>query len=212
MTPVDVTTPTVPPETPIVPPVTPPATPTPVEPVPPEPVPTEPTPTEPTPTEPTPNEPAPIEDKSFPYDPNQPPGDLLKALKDIYGEIPWWAKLGLGMYGLSGVPELELPEYGPIGPTQWGTVGTVNLPGVNPGFFTTPSARYQATSPVQSRFSWEQRPLQTGTEYNAAQWNAPGTAPATPFGLQQMYQTLDINQYLAELNAPAGPVAPQTRA
>lgn len=89
--------------------------------------------------------------------------------------------------------------YPPLPPVNFGNVGNINLPGVNPGFFTTTSPYYQTTSPVQSRYSWRQRPLQTGTEYSAALYNAPGVGPAQPFGLREMFTDTDINQYLAAL-------------
>jgi hypothetical protein len=128
---------------------------------------------------------------------------------DIYGEIPWWAKLGAaGLALMPGPPEIPTRNYGPLPPTVFGDVGKINLPGVNPGFFTSPTPFYQTTSPVQARYYYGQRPLQTGTVFNQQAYNTVPGAPAQPFGLQEMYTPTDINQYLQSLNTVAGPVAP----
>jgi hypothetical protein len=109
------------------------------------------------------------------------------------------------------------PPLLPLPPTQWGQVGAVNLPGLNPGFITNVPRQYQTTSPVQSQFSWGRRPYQPGPTFNRDLYRQVA-APAVPFGLQQMYTPMNINRYVAEqaartqqaiAPAPApGPVKP----
>ena len=109
------------------------------------------------------------------------------------------------------------PGYGPISPTEWGKVGTVNLPGLNPGWITNVPAQYQTTSPVQSKYYWGQKPYQPGPTFNR-QLYTQVPAPAQPWGLQQMYIPMDIQRYVMEqalrnqqaiAPAPApGPVKP----
>jgi len=167
------------------------------------------------PVEPPPQPPgdqAPIDNRDFPYDPNQRPGDLYKALMDMYGEIPWWAKLGAGLALMATPPKIPTRNYGPLPPTVFGTTGQMNLPGVNPGFFTSPTPFYQTTSPVQARYYYGQRPLQTGDQFSQQAYNTVPGAPAQPFGLQEMYTPTDINQYLRSLNSVAGPMAPANQA
>jgi hypothetical protein len=96
--------------------------------------------------------------------------------------------------------------YGPITPLVFGDVGQINNPGLNPGFIQ-PAPYYRTTSPVQSQYYWGQRPYQPGPTFNQALYNTVPAAPATPFGLQQMYTPTDLNAYLSQFTA--GPVAPR---
>jgi hypothetical protein len=131
------------------------------------------------------------------------------------------AKIAAGWVIINGIltpPVVPKRQYEPLGPTKFGTVGRVNIPGTQPGLFQNVPAQYQTTSPVQSKFYYGQRPLQIGTNFSPEQYRAVA-APATPWGLQQMYTPLNINQYVAEqaartqqavAPAPApGPVIPR---
>lgn len=164
----------------------------------------EPTPPEQPPYDYIDQDPVPPEEPPYDYidqDP-VPPKSPIEELIDTIKDIP--RPPIIPVIPIAPTPPTP-PEYGPLGPIEWGTVGRVNLPGVNPGFFTTPSPYYQTTSPVQARYSWRQRPLQTGSEYNAALYNAPNIGPAVPFGLREMYRPMDINQYLATLAQSPAP-------
>jgi hypothetical protein len=89
---------------------------------------------------------------------------------------------------------------------KFGQVGQINNPGLNPGWIQ-PTPFYNTTSPVQSQYYWGQRPYQPGPTFNQALYNTVPAAPATPFGLQQMYTPTDLNQYLSQFTP--GPVAPR---
>ena len=113
-------------------------------------------------------------------------------------------------------PQVQMPTYGPLGPTQWGKVGTVNLPGTNPGFFTNVPAQYATNNMQQSQFYWGQHPYQTGERFSPEQYRNVPNAPVSPYGLQQMYnpQTQTIENLLrgvgqaaatAPYNQPAAP-------
>jgi hypothetical protein len=96
--------------------------------------------------------------------------------------------------------------WGPVDPLKFGQVGQVNNPGLNPGWIQ-PTPFYNTTSPVQSQYYWGQRPYQPGPRFDQALYNTVPAAPATPFGLQQMYTPTDLNQYLSQFTP--GPVAPR---
>ena len=101
-------------------------------------------------------------------------------------------------------PQVQMPTYGPLGPTQWGKVGTVNLPGTNPGFFTNVPEQY-APQGVRSQYYWGQHPYQTGAAFSPEQYQAV-PAPVAPWGLQQMYnpETQTINNLLRGVGQAAG--------
>jgi hypothetical protein len=188
------------PTTPVQPtaPTTPPATTTP---------PVEPTaPVEPTPPAqpPAPDTGAPVIDKSTPI-PETGPGSpgYEPPLKDVVeqvgsgisGALPdLGVKDALALAGAGTIlgpiiappPKLEEYQYGPLPPIQWGTVGRVNAPGLNPGLIGTVPQDYQTTSPVQSKFYYGPRPYQTGTQFDPAQYAAV-PKPAQPYGLQQAF-------------------------
>jgi hypothetical protein len=105
-------------------------------------------------------------------------------------------------------PKIQRRTYEPLGPVEFGNVGRVNLPGTNPGFFVGVPAQYQTTSPVQSRFYYGPRPLQTGATFSPEQYRQVA-APVQPWGLQQMYnpQTQTIENLLAGVQQ-ASAVAP----
>ena len=96
--------------------------------------------------------------------------------------------------------------WGPVDPLKFGQVGQINNPGLNPGWIQ-PTPFYNTTSPVQSQYYWGQHPYQPGPTFNQALYNTVPAAPATPFGLQQMYTPTDLNQYLSQFTP--GPVAPR---
>ena len=96
--------------------------------------------------------------------------------------------------------------YGPITPLDFGDVGRIYNPGLNPGF-VQPTAFYRTSSPVQSKFYWGQHPYQPGPTFDQTLYNTVPGAPQQPFGLQHMYTPTDLNQYLSQFTA--GPVAPR---
>ena len=96
--------------------------------------------------------------------------------------------------------------YGPITPLEFGDVGKIYNPGLNPGF-VQPTAFYRTSSPVQSKFYWGQHPYQPGPTFDQTLYNTVPGAPQQPFGLQHMYTPTDLNQYLSQFTA--GPVAPR---
>jgi hypothetical protein len=111
------------------------------------------------------------------------------------------------------VPTPETPAdpakpkgYGPVTPLEFGDVGKIYNPGLNPGF-VQPTAFYQTFSPVQSRYYYGAHPYQPGPRFDQTLYNTVPGAPQTPFGLQQMYTPTDLNQYLSQFTA--GPVAPR---
>jgi len=90
--------------------------------------------------------------------------------------------------------------------------------GLNPGWITDVPGQYQTQNMQQSKFYWGKQPLQTGTTFNRELYaQAPG-APAKPWGIQEMYTPMNIQQYIVQkmlqnqaavAPAPApGPVAP----
>jgi hypothetical protein len=97
------------------------------------------------------------------------------------------------------IPQIKRRTYDPLGPIEFGDVGKVNLPGTNPGQFVGVPAQYQTTSPVQAKFYYGQRPLQTGATFSPEEYRNVPTAPVSPWGLQQMYnpQTQTIENLLA---------------
>lgn len=93
-------------------------------------------------------------------------------------------------------------------PLPFGSYGRLPLPGLNPGWVQPAPYYKNNTSPVQSQYYWGPRPYQPGPTFNQALYDQV-PAPAVPFGLQQMYQPTNINNYLAQLNQVPGPVAPR---
>jgi hypothetical protein len=149
---------------------------------------------------------------------NPPPPSVPEALGDLAGatvdaatgmSASDLAKIAAGWVVINGILTPPVPEgrapYGPIDPTVFGTVGKVNLPGTNPGFFTNVPAQYQTTSPVQSKFYWGQHPYQTGARFSPEQYRQV-PAPAVPFGLQQMYtpESQSISTLLAGVRDASG--------
>jgi hypothetical protein len=108
------------------------------------------------------------------------------------------------------------PEYS----LNWGQVPVLNTNfGLNPGWIQ-PVQQYQTTSPVQAQYYWGAHPFQQGPTFNPELAKQGIGAPATPWGLQQMYQQLTPEQtaalvqqqaYLQQLPGAqvAGPVAPR---
>ena len=96
-------------------------------------------------------------------------------------------------------PPVVTTGYGPVTPLEFGKVGRVNLPGLNPGFITNVPRQYEPSG-VRSQFYYGQRPYQPGPTFDRALYNQTA-APVAPWGLQKMYTPMDINQYLSELTA-----------
>jgi hypothetical protein len=107
---------------------------------------------------------------------------------------------GASLIGAALAP--EPPKWGgwaPLDRLPFAKLEGLATPGVNPGYFVQAPQQYQTTNPVQSQFYWGQdRPLQTGNQFSAAQYRSAPGAAAQPFGLQQMYSPTNINQYLAQ--------------
>ena len=81
--------------------------------------------------------------------------------------------------------------------------------GLNPGFITNVPPQYQTQDMQQSKFYWGQHPFQVGPEFNRELYTQAPAAPATPWGLQEMYTPMNIQQYVqnAMLQNQAG-IAP----
>jgi hypothetical protein len=140
----------------------------------------------------------PIIDKSVPYVPGKEPtltealGQLGTGIKEALPSIGVTDALAaIGAINVLGPiiappPKLEEYQYGPLAPIEWGTVGTVNAPGLNPGLIGTVPQDYQTTSPVQSKFYYGPRPYQAGTTFDPALYAAV-PKPVQPYGLQQAF-------------------------
>jgi hypothetical protein len=77
--------------------------------------------------------------------------------------------------------------YGPITPLDWGAGVPLDVSGLNPGWITNVPRYYNNPSPVAAQYYWGQHPYQAGATFDRALYNTLPVAPATPFGLQQMY-------------------------
>jgi hypothetical protein len=88
--------------------------------------------------------------------------------------------------------------YGPLPPTEWGKVGNVNLPGLNPGWITNVPQYYNTNSPVAGQYYWGKHPYQLGPTFDRTLYNTLPVAPPQSWGLQQMYnpQTQTIQNLL----------------
>lgn len=144
------------------------------------------------------NVPAPVYDYSTPYVAGNEP-TLAEGLKSLGGAVKEaLPSLGvtdaLALVGAANVlgpiiappPKVEEYQYGPLAPIEWGKVGTVNAPGLNPGLMVPAPADYQTTSPVQSKFYYGPRPYQAGTTFDPALYSQV-PKPAQPYGLQQAF-------------------------
>lgn len=172
------------------------------------------------------NVPAPVYDYSVPYVPGKEPtltealGQLASGVKEALPSVGLTDALAvIGAANVLGPilvepPKVQIPSYGPLPPIEFGKTGQLDLPGTNPGYFTSPTPFYQTTSPVQSQFFWGTRPLQTGTFSQEAYNQVPG-APAVPFGIRGLDTPTNINEFLTSFNAPRtaplAPVVPQTQ-
>jgi hypothetical protein len=121
------------------------------------------------------------------------------------------------------LPEPEVPPYvplpdpvvppdtwagwGPVDPLSFKRLPDLKLPGLNPGWIM-PEPYYQNTSPVQSKYYWGNRPYQPGPTFNQQLYDQV-PAPQQPWGLQQMYSPIDLNQYLQQFSTVAGPISPK---
>ena len=193
--------------------------PAPVEPAPvtPEPAPT------PAPAPETPPPPAnevPVYDYSTPYTGPYSNESVLERFMNqtlSYGDILKLVAAGMvlpSVLSLLGVGTPTAPgkkSYGPLAPIQWGTVGGLTQPGLNPGYLTFgghPPEFYNATNPVQSQYYWGIHPYMQTMENLGTYNNVPG-APAVPFGIQQPRQPLDINAFTQQLLSPQNQFAAQ---
>jgi hypothetical protein len=67
---------------------------------------------------------------------------------------------------------------------KWGTVPTINLPGVNPGTYAQAVQPYYTQgTPIQSQYYWGKHPY-AATETDLANYNNIPGAPAQPWGAQ----------------------------
>jgi len=127
------------------------------------------------------------------------------------------------------VPPYVPTPIGPIVPTtptptdggytlNWGTPSMPQTRfGLNPGLMEA-VPQYQTTSPVQSQFYWGATPFQTGGPtgqvFDPAVARSSPYAPATPFGLQQMFTpetSANVMQLLLAGQNPYASVIPLTR-
>jgi hypothetical protein len=144
------------------------------------------------------NTPAPVYDYSVPYVPGKEPtltealGQLATGVKEALPSVGVTDALALvGAANILGPiiappPKVEEYQYGPLAPIEWGKVGRVDAPGLNPGLIGTVPQDYQTTSPVQSKFYYGPRPYQAGTTFDPALY-ASVPKPAQPYGLQQAF-------------------------
>jgi hypothetical protein len=105
------------------------------------------------------------------------------------------------------IPPDEPPTLPPFTPLPFKRLPDLKLPGLNPGWIM-PEPYYQNTSPVQSKYYWGNRPYQPGPTFNQQLYDQV-PAPQQPWGLQQMYSPIDLNQYLQQFSTVAGPIAPK---
>jgi hypothetical protein len=190
------TEPPVGPPGPVEPPVGPPQPPGP--PGPPGPPTTEPPgPPGPPTTEP-PGPPGPVDPTKPPFEPEQPP---TPPPEPPYVEPPYVAP-PIYVPPIDDPTKPKKPSYPPITPPVWGDFGTLVNPGLNPGYITNVPQAY-APSGVRSQFYWGQHPYQPGPAFNRSLYNQTPAAPATPWGLQQMYnpQTQTIENLLRGVQA-----------
>jgi hypothetical protein len=106
---------------------------------------------------------------------------------------------------LADQPTINKRTYAPLPPVDWGSAQPLINPGVNPGFVIKPAQQpfYQTTSPVQSKYFYGTRPLIETQDQITPTLMDRTYAPATPFGLQQMQQSYDLNQVLGQINQTA---------
>lgn len=94
--------------------------------------------------------------------------------------------------------------YGPLPPVNFGKLGDLANPGLNPGFI---QARpfYNTTSPVQAQYYWGNHPY-AYNQADLANYNTIPYAPAVPWGVQQAQAPFDVNQFIRST------INPQTQA
>ena len=81
-------------------------------------------------------------------------------------------------------PPPEAPTAGRGYTLKWGTVPTINLPGVNPGTYAQAVKPYYTQgTPIQSQYYWGKHPY-AATEADLANYNNIPGAPAQPWGAQ----------------------------
>ena len=200
--PIDVTSPPAPP--PVVEPPVAPVEPPPVE----------------TPVEPTPSGPPSTPGTPPPPDVGPPTGITTELAAAQAGfdaaTIARWIAGGLIVASLISPPVPKIPTPTPLGPTQWGNAGRVNLPGLNPGWMVNPPTYYNIPGPVAPRYYWGQHAPQPGPTFNPALYNTLPVAPPPAYGLKTMYdpRTENIPNMLAGVrqaaavppyNVPAAP-------
>lgn len=89
---------------------------------------------------------------------------------------------------------------------NWGTVPTINAPGVNPGTYAQAVKPYYTQgTPIQSQYYWGKHPY-AATEADLANYNNIPGAPAQPFGAQFSAvggnRQLNINDYVNQYMNP----------
>jgi hypothetical protein len=91
------------------------------------------------------------------------------------------------------VPPTATPTTAPPTPTPTATT-TKTGQGLPPGLIQAVDF-YRTYSPVQAKFSWDQKPFQMGPEFNPVVAQS-GKGSATPWGLQQMFKDLSYNDIM----------------
>jgi hypothetical protein len=133
------------------------------------------------------------------------------------------AQIAAGWLLINGIPTPpSAPRWGGYKPLnyEWNPAAGQKIVGggLNPGMIGPVKPFYQTTNPVQSQFYWGQHPyMATGADL--ANYNNIPSAPAVPWGAQQGYEPLNIQQFIdqnvneytlaaSQGRAPIGPVAP----
>ena len=110
-------------------------------------------------------------------------------------------------------PTPSIPTPAPLGPTNFGTGGQVNLPGLNPGYMVNPPRYYNMPGSVAAQYYYGPRSPQPGPTFDPVLYNTLPVVPPPAFGLTTMYDpgTQNIPTLLAGVQkaAATGPVAPR---
>lgn len=95
--------------------------------------------------------------------------------------------------------------YGPLPPVNFGKLGDLANPGLNPGFIQA-HPFYNTTSPVQSQYYWGNHPY-AYDQADRANYNNVPYAPAVPWGVQQAQAPFDVNQFIRSTINPQSQAA-----
>jgi hypothetical protein len=152
-----------------------------------------------------------------PPDLSPPPGITTEALAAQAGysaaTIAKWLAAGYIVKSILSPPTPSIPTPAPLGPTNFGTGGQVNLPGLNPGYMVNPPRYYNMPGSVAAQYYYGPRSPQPGPTFDPVLYNTLPVAPPPAFGLTTMYDpgTQTIPTLLAGVQraAATGPVAPR---